>query len=290
VPPGSEIKDYSLAVRKRASVGSPWRGRRRDPLELALYAADLVRGRVESARILGRRPRGLIPGGADPAQVRPLKPSGKSCSPGATGMEPSSEADPYRPDQGAPLRRFSRRRSSAPPAFVEFNNSLHGPWTMYCNHQIPGHRREHLDSRRCAGTARSLRHPRHRRRLRRNQDLPPSLLRRLLRRPQVEPPRALTEWRTDQHTAHAHGTSGGSRIPRSRSRPRTLLGVKTHAIDTRRLPPLQPLAASSGAGHSRALPLQNVHATFTRCDEQVHPCPRRPRRLADCSTSGSTSA
>ena len=185
--------------------------------------------------------------------------------------------------------RFSSTPLECSGALVEYEKAT-GQWTIFCNHQMPGHRRD-LDG---AGAALGLDKLRFV-----TQDigggfgnkicLHPQLIACCLLARKLKRPVQWTEWRTDQHTANSHGnerTFLDVEVPvHGRRDDARLQGARAGRL--RRLPPLRAARLHHlGAGHAGPVPLaQHPRRLHAGGDEQV----AGRRRTADtraCSTCG----
>ena len=143
-----------------------------------------------------------------------------------------------------------------------------------------------------AGAARQapLRHAGHRRRLR-EQDLPAPAATSCsaCSRGSSSRPIQWTEWRTDQHTANAHGNERWFHdVEVAVKADGTMLGFRRQgARRLRRLPPLRAARLHHlGAGDARLLPLaEHPRRLHAGDDEQVAGA-RRTAATRGCSTSG----
>src|SRR2546423_4420797 len=204
-PPGADIKDYALAVGRVRFVGEPVAAVVATTRELARDAADLVDVEYEELRPLVDARRAQD-------EDAPLLHDEAGSNVVWSGVfdwgdyeSALAEADRVVRISELHFDRFSSTPLECSGALVEYNRGT-GQWTMYCNHQIPGigaiwmapALRTGLDKLRFVtqdiggafGNKICL-HP---------QFVALCLLARKLKRPCQ-----WTEWRTDQHTANAHG-------------------------------------------------------------------------------------
>jgi CO/xanthine dehydrogenase Mo-binding subunit len=203
-PPGSEIKDYALAVGKARHMGEPVAAVCAATRELARDAADLVEVEYEPLPVLVDGEQAL----ANETIIHEDAGSNVVWS----GVFDWGDVDAAlaEADHVVKIKRLHFHRFSSTPlecagALVEYDKGT-GEWTIHCNHQMPGigaiwmapALRVGLDKLRFVtgdigggfGNKICL-HP---------QFVVLCLMARKLGRP-VQ----WTEWRTDQHTANAHG-------------------------------------------------------------------------------------
>jgi CO/xanthine dehydrogenase Mo-binding subunit len=203
-PPGSDIKDYALAVGKVRHMGEPVAAVCAATRELARDAAELVEVEYEPLPVLVDGEQAL----ADETVLHDDAGSNVVWS----GVFDWGDVDAAlaEADHVVKIKRLHFHRFSSTPlecagALVEFDKGT-GEWAIYCNHQMPGvgaiwmapALRVGIDKLRFVtgdigggfGNKICL-HP---------QFVVLCLLARKLGRP-VQ----WTEWRTDQHTANAHG-------------------------------------------------------------------------------------
>ncbi len=231
-PPGADIKDYALAVGKTRFVGEPVAAVVAATRELARDAAELVEVEYEPLDVLVDARKAQD---ADAPMLHEEAGSNVVWS----GMfdwgdfdGAAAEADKVIKIDELHFDRFSSTPLECSGALVEYNRGT-GQWTMYCNHQMPGvgaiwmapSLRVGLDKLRFVtqdiggafGNKICL-HP---------YFVACCLLARKLNRP-VQ----WTEWRTDQHTANAHGNERWfQEIEVPVKADGTLLGFKVKAID-----------------------------------------------------------
>ena len=191
------------------------------------------------------------------------------------------------------FHRFSSTPLECAGALVEYDKGVQ-QWTLHCNHQMPGHRRD-LDG---AGAARrdrqaALRHERHRRRLR-QQDLPaPAVRRALPAGAQARPAGAVDG--VAHRPAHGERARQRAHVPRRRGggeggrRDDRLLG-QARSTTAARIPRYEPLGCIIWAQVTPGLlPLEEhprrLHAGRARTRA---PC-RRTAATRACSTCGSRS-
>jgi len=204
-PPGADIKDYALAVGKTRFVGEPVAAVVAATRELARDAAELVEVEYEPLDVLVDARK------AESADAPMLHEEAGSNVVWSGVFDwgdfdgAVAEADKVIKIDELHFDRFSSTPLECSGALVEYNRGT-GQWTMYCNHQMPGigaiwmapSLRVGLDKLRFVtqdiggafGNKICL-HP---------YFVACCLLARKLNRP-VQ----WTEWRTDQHTANAHG-------------------------------------------------------------------------------------
>jgi 2-furoyl-CoA dehydrogenase large subunit len=204
VAPGAHIKDYALAVGRVRHVGDPVAAVVASSRELARDAAELVEVEYE--------PLPALTDGEDALRNETILHEDAGSNVVWQGVfdwgdweGAKAEADKIVKIERLHFDRFSSTPLECSGALVEYNRGT-GQWTMYCNHQMPGigaiwmapALRTGLDKLRFVtqdiggafGNKICL-HP---------QFVALCLLARKLNRP-VQ----WTEWRTDQHTANAHG-------------------------------------------------------------------------------------
>jgi len=231
-PPGAHIKDYALAVGKVRHVGEPVAAVVASSRELARDAAELVEVEYEPLPA-------IVDGEAALAETAPILHEDAGSNVVWSGLfdwgdfeAAKAEADHVIRIERLHFDRFSSTPLECAGCLVEYNRGT-GQWTMYCNHQMPGvgaiwmapALRVGIDKLRFVtqdiggafGNKICL-HP---------QFVACCLLARKLNRP-IQ----WTEWRTDQHTANAHGnerTFLDVEVPvRSDG---TMLGFSVRAID-----------------------------------------------------------
>jgi CO/xanthine dehydrogenase Mo-binding subunit len=231
-PPGADIKDYALAVGKARFVGEPVAAVVAATRELARDAADLVEVEYEPLETLVDG-RGARDGDA------PLLHEEAGSNVVWSGVfdwgdweAAKAEADHVVRISELHFDRFSSTPLECSGALVEYNRGT-GQWTLTCNHQMPGigaiwmapALRVGIDKLRFVtqdiggafGNKICL-HP---------YFVALCLLSRKLNRP-VQ----WTEWRTDQHTANAHGNERWFQDVEVAVRADgTLLGFNVRAID-----------------------------------------------------------
>src|SRR6058998_3973612 len=203
-PPGADIKDYALAVGKVRHMGEPVAAVCAATRELARDAAELVEVEYEELPVLVDAEESL----KDEAILHDDAGSNVVWSgvfDWGDWEAAKAEADHVVKIEKLHFHRFSSTPLECAGALVEYERGTQ-QWTIYCNHQMPGigaiwmapSLRVPLDKLRFVthdigggfGNKICL-HP---------QYVVLCLLSRKLRRP-VQ----WTEWRTDQHTANAHG-------------------------------------------------------------------------------------
>jgi len=231
-PPGSEIKDYALAVGRVRHVGDPVAAVVASTRELARDASELVEVEYDPLEPLVDAERALEPDA-------PILHEDAGSNVVWSGQfdwgdfdGALAEADHVVRIERLHFDRFASTPLECSGCLVEYNRGT-GQWTMHCNHQMPGigaiwmapSLRVGLDKLRFVtqdiggafGNKICL-HP---------QFVACCLLARKLNRP-VQ----WTEWRTDQHTANAHGnerTFLDVEVPVKADG--TMLGFSVRAID-----------------------------------------------------------
>jgi len=232
VAPGSEIKDYALAVGRVRHMGEPVAAVCASSRELARDAAELVEVEYEPLDV-------VVDGEAALADDAPILHEDAGSNVVWQGVFDWGEYESAlaEADQVVRIERLHFDRFSSTPlecsgALVEYEKAT-GQWTLFCNHQMPGVAaiwmgpalRVGLDKLRFVthdigggfGNKICL-HP---------QLTVCCLLSRKLNRP-VQ----WTEWRTDQHMANSHGnerTFLDIEVPVRADG--TMLGFKVKAID-----------------------------------------------------------
>ncbi len=231
-PPGADIKDYALAVGKVRHMGEPVAAVCATTRELARDAADLVEVQYEPLPA-------LVDGEAALAEDAPILHEEAGSNVVWQGLfdwgdfdAALAEADHVVKIDRLHFDRFSSTPLECSGCVVEYDRGT-GQWTIFGNHQMPGvgaiwmgpALRVGLDKLRFVsqdigggfGNKICL-HP---------QFTACCLLARKLNRP-VQ----WTEWRTDQHTANAHGNERTFRdIEVPVKADGTMLGFKVRAID-----------------------------------------------------------
>jgi CO/xanthine dehydrogenase Mo-binding subunit len=231
-PPGAHIKDYALAVGKVRHVGETVAAVVASSRELARDAAELVEVEYEPLPA-------IVDGEAALAEDAPILHEDAGSNVVWSGLfdwgdfeAAKAEADHVIRIERLHFDRFSSTPLECAGCLVEYNRGT-GQWTMYCNHQMPGvgaiwmapALRVGIDKLRFVtqdiggafGNKICL-HP---------QFVACCLLARKLGRP-IQ----WTEWRTDQHTANAHGnerTFLDVEVPVKTDG--TMLGFSVRAID-----------------------------------------------------------
>ncbi len=214
VPPGSEIKDYALAVGKVRHLGDPVAAVAARTRELARDAAELVEVEYEPLPVV-----------VDPEHALD-EDAGVLHDEAGSNLVWSGEFDwgdfEAALDEADHVVRIDRlhfdRFSSTPletsGAMVEYDRGT-GQWTIHANNQFPGFaiimmgaRAPHRD-----GQA-PLRLPGHRRRLRQQDLHPPAAGRALPARAQAQPPRAVDG--VAHGPAHREQPRERTRLPRHR--------------------------------------------------------------------------
>ena len=204
-PPATTIKDYALAVGKVRHMGEPVAAVCAATRELARDAAELVEVEYEQLPVLVDGEEALT----DETILHDDAGSNVVWSGVFDWGDVDAalaEADHVVKIEKLHFHRFSSTPLECAGALVEYDQGT-GEWTIHCNHQMPGigaiwmapalrvgHRQaalRHAATSAAASATRSASHP---------QFVVLCLLARKLGRP-VQ----WTEWRTDQHTANAHG-------------------------------------------------------------------------------------
>jgi len=231
VKPGADIKDYALAVGRVRHVGEPVAAVVASSRELARDAADLVEVEYE--------PLPVLTTGEEALRDETILHEDAGSNVVWSGVfdwgdweGAKAEADHVVKIERLHFDRFSSTPLECAGALVEYNRGT-GQWTMHCNHQMPGigaiwmapALRTGVDKLRFVtqdiggafGNKICL-HP---------QFVALCLLARKLNRP-VQ----WTEWRTDQHTANAHGNERTFLdVEVAVKADGTLLGFNCRAID-----------------------------------------------------------
>jgi 2-furoyl-CoA dehydrogenase large subunit len=232
IPPGNEIRDYALAVGKVRHVGEPVAAVVATTRELARDAAELIEVEYEPLPAVVNPETAAEPGTAILHEE-----AGTNVVWSGTFDWGDYDAALAEADQVVRIERLHFDRFSSTPlecsgCLVEYERAT-GQWTIFCNHQMPGvgaiwmgpALRVGLDKLRFVthdigggfGNKICL-HP---------QFVACCLLARKLNRP-VQ----WTEWRTDQHTANAHGNERvflDVEVPVKEDG--TMLGFSVRAID-----------------------------------------------------------
>src|SRR5215218_9269472 len=231
VPPGSEIKDYCLAVGKARYMGEPVAAVVASSRELARDAAELVEVEYEPLPVLTNAEEALK------NETILHDDAGSNVVWQGVFDWGDYEGAVAEGDHVVKIERLHFDRFSSTPlecsgVLCEYNRGT-GQWTMYGNHQMPGigaiwmapALRTGIDKLRFVsqdiggafGNKICL-HP---------QYVACCLLARKLNRP-VQ----WTEWRTDQHTANAHGNERWFQdVEVAVKADGTLLGFRTKALD-----------------------------------------------------------
>lgn len=231
-PPGSEIKDYALAVGKAHFQGQPVAAVVAATRELARDAAELVEVEYDPLPA-------VIDAEAALAQGAPILHDDAGSNVVWSGVfdwgdweAAKAEADHVVKIDRLHFDRFSSTPLETSGCLVEYERAT-GQWTLYCNHQMPGvgaiwmapALRVGIDKLRFVthdigggfGNKICL-HPYY---------VACCLLARKLKRP-VQ----WTEWRTDQHLANSHGNERTFReVEVAVKADGTLLGFSARAID-----------------------------------------------------------
>ncbi|MEX1357349.1 MAG: xanthine dehydrogenase family protein molybdopterin-binding subunit [Gaiellaceae bacterium] len=244
-PPGSEIKDYALAVGKTRFQGEPVAAVVAATRELARDAAELVEVEYEPLDV-------VVDPEAALAEGAPILHEDAGSNVVWSGVfdwgdweAAKAEADHVVTIDYLHFDRFSSTPLEMSGCLVEYERAT-GQWTLYCNHQMPGvgaiwmapAMRVGIDKLRFVthdigggfGNKICL-HPYY---------VACCLLARKLKRP-VQ----WTEWRTDQHMANSHGNERVFRdVEVAVKADGTLLGFSCRAIDDcGAFPRYEPLGA-----------------------------------------------
>ena len=158
--------------------------------------------------------------------------SGAASSTGATGRRRSPRPTTSSRSSGSTSTASARRRSSAAGALVEYERGT-GQWTLYCNHQMPGVGAIWMAPALRCGIDK-LRFV--------TQDIGGAFGNKICLHPyfvalcllarKLNRPVQWTEWRTDQHTANAHGNERTFLdVEVAVKADGTMLGFKVKAID-----------------------------------------------------------
>jgi 2-furoyl-CoA dehydrogenase large subunit len=266
-PPGSQIKDYALAVGRVRHIGEPVVAVVAASRELARDAADLVEIEYEPLDVLVDARRAEDEGAPilhDDAGTNVVW-SGSFDWGDVDGA--LKAADRVVRIKELHFDRFSSTPLECSAALVEYERGT-GQFTLYCNHQMPGVAaiwmgpalRVPLDKLRFVthdiggGFGNKITtHP---------QLTACCLLARKLKRP-IQ----WTEWRTDQHTANAHGNERWFEdIEVAVQDDGTMLGFKVKAIDDcGAFPRYEPLGCIIWAQVTPGLyRWRNIHVDFTQ--------------------------
>jgi CO/xanthine dehydrogenase Mo-binding subunit len=231
-PPGSEIKDYALAVGKARFMGEPVAAVCAATRELARDAAELIEVDYDPLPVLVEPERAQDPdapilhedAGSNVVWSGPFDWGDYDAA--------VAEADRVVRIERLHFHRFSSTPLECSGALVEYERPT-GQWTLYCNHQMPGIGAIWMAPALRCGTDK-LRFVTH--------DigggfgnkitLHPYFVALCLLARKLNRPVQWTEWRTDQHMANTHGNERlflDIEVPvRSDG---TMLGYKVRAID-----------------------------------------------------------
>ncbi len=291
VPPGSEIKDYALAVGKTRFVGEPVAAVVAATRELARDAAELVEVDYEPLEPLIDARQGL-------ESDAPILHEDAGSNLVWQGVFDWGDWDGCLAEADRVVRikelhfdRFSSTPLECSGCLVEFNRGT-GQWTMYCNHQMPGIGAIWMAPALRVGTDK-LRFV--------TQDIGGAFGNKICLHPyfvaccllarKLKRPVQWTEWRTDQHTANAHGNERWFEDTEVAVKADgTLLGFKTQRSTTA----ARSLATSRSAASSgpRSPPAAIAGRTSASTSPRSRRTSHRSRRTAatrGCSTSGSRS-
>ena len=213
--PGANIKDYALAVGKVRFQGEPVAAVCATTRELARDAAELVEVEYE--------PLDVLVDAEEAVKDEVVLHDEAGTNVVWSGVFDWGDVDAAlaEADHVVKIKRLHFHRFSSTPlecsgALVEYQKGT-GQWTLYCNHQMPGVGAIWM----APGTAHrdrqaAVRHAGHRRRVR-QQDLPPSVLRRALpARAQARPAGAVD--RVAHRPAHGERARERADVPRRRGR------------------------------------------------------------------------
>jgi CO/xanthine dehydrogenase Mo-binding subunit len=231
-PPGSEIKDYALAVGKARFMGEPVAAVCAATRELARDAAELIEVDYDPLPVLVEPERAQDPdapilhedAGSNVVWSGPFDWGDYDAA--------VAEADRVVRIERLHFHRFSSTPLECSGALVEYERPT-GQWTLYCNHQMPGIGAIWMAPALRCGTDK-LRFVTH--------DigggfgnkitLHPYFVALCLLARKLNRPVQWTEWRTDQHMANTHGNERlflDIEVPvRSDG---TMLGYRVRAID-----------------------------------------------------------
>ena len=283
VEPGGNIKDYALAVGRVRHMGEPVAAVCAATRELARDAAELIEVEYDSLPVLVDAAEALKDEVVlhDDAGSNVVWSGVFDWGDVDTAL---AEADHVVKIDRLHFHRFSSTPLECAGALVEYDKGT-GEWTLTCNHQMPGvgaiwmapALRTGIDKLRFVthdigggfGNKICL-HP---------QYVVLCLMARKLGRP-VQ----WTEWRTDQHTANAHGNERWFLdVEVGVMKDGTMTGFKVKAA---RSPATSRSAASSGRRSRRGCTAGATSAsTSRRCARTSRPC-RRTAATHGCSTCG----
>src|SRR5881398_433668 len=232
VAPGAHVKDYALAVGKVRHVGEPVAAVVASSRELARDAAELVEVEYEPLPA-------IVDGEAALAEGAPILHEDAGSNVVWSGLFDWGDFEAARAEADHVVRierlhfdRFSSTPLECSGCLVEYNRGT-GQWTMYCNHQMPGIGAIWMAPALRVGTDK-LRFV--------TQDIGGAFGNKICLHPyfvaccllarKLKRPVQWTEWRTDQHTANAHGNERWFEDTEVAVKADgTLLGFKTRAID-----------------------------------------------------------
>jgi 2-furoyl-CoA dehydrogenase large subunit len=275
VPPGSEIKDYALAVGKVRHLGDPVAAVAARTRELARDAADLVEVEYEPLPVVVDPERALDEDAAvlhEDAGTNLVWSGAFDWGDFDAALE---EADRVVRIERLHFDRFSSTPLETSGALVEYDRGT-GQWTLHANNQFPGFAiimmgpalRTGMDKLRFVSQDigggfgnKICTHP---------QLVALCLLARKLNRPVH-----WTEWRTDQHTANSHGNERvflDVEVPVQADG--TMLGFRCKAVDDcGAYSRYEPLGCIIWAQVTPGLyRWRNVHIDFSQVCTNKSPC------------------
>ena len=140
-PPGADMKDYALAVGKVRHMGEPVAAVVASSREIARDAADLVEVEYEPLPVVVDAERAA----EDDAPILHEEAGSNVVWSGLFDWG-DYDAALAEADQVVRIERLHFDRFSSTPlecsgALVEYEKAT-GQWTIFCNHQMPGHRRD----------------------------------------------------------------------------------------------------------------------------------------------------
>ena len=287
-PPGNEIKDYALAVGKVRFMGEPVAAVCATTRELARDAAELVEVEYE--------PLDVLVDAREAVKDETVMHDDAGTNTVWSGVfdwgdweGAKAEADRIVTIKELHFHRFSSTPLECSGAVVEYEKPT-GQWTIHCNHQMPGigaiwmapALRTGLDKLRFVtkdigggfGNKICL-HPYY---------VTLCLLSRKLNRPVN-----WTEWRTDQHTANAHGNERWFHdVEVAVKDDGTMLGFNVKALDDcGAFPRYEPLGCIIWAQVTPGCyAWRNIRVDFTQVTARTSRRCRRTAATRGCSTSG----
>ena len=285
-PPGSQIKDYALAVGRVRHIGEPVVAVVAATRELARDAADLVEVEYEPLDVIVDARRAQD-------EDAPVLHEDAGTNVVWSGTFDWGDVDGAlkAADRVVKIKELHFDRFSSTPlecsaALVEYDRGT-GQFTIHCNHQMPGVARD-LDGAGAARPARQapLRHAGHRRRLRQQDHDAHAADRLLPARPQAEAADPVDG--VAHRPAHRERARQRALVPRHRGRrPERRDDARLQGQGARRLRRVPALRAARlhhlGAGHARPLPLaEHPRRLHAGGDEQVAGG-AEPRLLADAA-------